>query len=234
MLRRLLSFVADIVGVRSCAVCGKELMPSEQGICIECMMTLPRASAQHLATRYADTLANAVAPQGMTEAWFDYDPTAPWAHMIWQAKYYDTPRLARELGLSFGRELMHRYGSLPVDVLLPVPMHWRKRMKRGYNQSIEIARGLSEASGVCTGDNLVALRSHETQTHKGDEARRANIRGIIGVEAPDELDGLRVAVVDDIITTGSTIAECAAAISLSGARPLSIGFITLGATVQRR
>ncbi len=234
MLRRLLSFLADMVGVRSCPVCGKELLPSEQAICIGCMTTLPRAASQHIATRYADILANAVAPQGVTEAWFDYDPTSPWARMIWQAKYYNTPRLARELGQSFGHELIHRYGTLPVDVLLPVPMHWRKRMKRGYNQSIEIARGLSEATGIEVGDNIVALRSHETQTHKGDEARRANIKGIMGVEAPDELAGLRVAIVDDIITTGSTIAECAAAISLSGARPDSIGFITLGATVQRR
>lgn len=234
MLRRLLSFMADIVGIRSCAVCGKELMTSEHGICIECMTTLPRTSPQHIATRYSDILANAVAPQGITEAWFDYDPTSPQARMIWQAKYYDSPRLARELGHAFGCELLHRYGSLPVDVLLPVPMHWRKRMKRGYNQSIEIARGLSDASGINTGDNLVALKSHETQTHKGNRARRDNIRDIIGVEAPHELNGLRVAIVDDIITTGSTIAECAAAISLSGARPDSIGFITLGATVQWR
>lgn len=233
-LQRLLDFMTDLVGVRTCAVCGDELLPGEKGICVRCMTSLPRPSSSHLASHYADVFANAVAPQGITESWFDYNPTSPYAQMILQAKYHNTPRLARELGHAFGLELLHRRGSLQADVLLPVPMHWRKRMKRGYNQSIEIARGLSEATGISVGDNLVALRSHETQTHKGDQARRANIRGTIGVEAPHELNGLRVAIVDDIITTGSTIAECAAAISLSGARPQNLGFITLGATVLRK
>ena len=233
-LQRILDYLSDLVGVRSCAVCDAELMPGEKGICIGCMTSLPRASSHHLATRYADIFANAVAPQGVTEAWFDYDPTTPWANMIRQAKYNNNPRLARELGHAFGLELQHRTGGVQADVLLPVPMHWRKRMTRGYNQSIEIARGLSEATGICMGDNLVALKSHSTQTHKGDTARKANIRGKIGVDAPHELDGLRIAIVDDIITTGSTIAECAAAISLSGARPRSLGFITLGATVLRK
>lgn len=198
------------------------------------MTSLPRTASQYLATQYTDIFANAIAPQGLTESWFDYDPTSPWAQMIRQAKYNNNPRLARELGHIFGLELLHRTGSVQADVLLPVPMHWRKRMKRGYNQSIEIARGLRKATGICIGDNLVALRSHSTQTHKGDNERKANIRGKIGVEEPHELDGLKVVIVDDIITTGSTIAECVSAISLSGARPQTLGFITLGATILRK
>lgn len=232
--KRIFGMAADLVAVRTCAVCGEELLPDERGICIRCLATLPRADSNMSAVRFADVFANAVAPQGIAEAWFDYDPASHWAKMIWEAKYYDNSRLAHELGYLFGLELQRRYGQLPVDVLLPVPMHWRKRMKRGYNQSVEIARGLSEATGVAVGDNLIAREAHKSQTHKGDKARRENVKGIIAVDHPSELDGLRVAIVDDIITTGATMAECAAEISLSGARPASLGFITLGATVKKR
>lgn len=229
----ILGLAADLVGVRSCAVCGDELLPGERGLCLRCLATMPRTDSNMAAVRFADVLSNAVAPQGLTEAWFDYDPASEWAKMIWEAKYHDMPRLARELGYLFGTELRRRHGEVPADVLLPVPMHWRKRMKRGYNQSVEIARGLSQATGIAIGDNLRARSAHKSQTHKGDTARRENVRGIIAVDHPAELDGLRVVIVDDIITTGATISECAAELSLSGARPASIGFITLGATVKK-
>jgi len=168
-LSAILAMAADLVGVRSCAVCGEELLPGEKGLCIRCLSTMPRTSRQMSAVRYADIFANAVAPQGLTEAWFDYDPSADWAKMIWQAKYYDSPRLANELGYAFGKELTHIYGAVPVDLLLPVPMHWRKRMSRGYNQSVEIAIGISDATGIAVGDNLVAISPHKTQTHKGNQ-----------------------------------------------------------------
>lgn len=117
-----------------------------------------------------------------------------------------------------------------VDVLLPVPLHWTRRIKRGYNQSEEIARGLSEVCGAVVADNLVAIRGHASQTHKGAFARRRNIAGCMGVVHPSELDGLDIAIVDDIVTTGSTMAEAVQAISRSGARPASLGIIALGVT----
>lgn len=234
IIRLLSGFMADLTGVRTCPVCDRELLDGEEAICIGCLSTLPRTATQHMSGRYADIFANAVAPQGLTEAWFDYDPESPYAQIIRRAKYYDSPRLARTLGRAFGRELTHRYGTLPVDVLLPVPMHCIKRMRRSYNQSEEIAGGISETTGIPVGDNLTTLHRHSTQTRKNNEARRANIKGTVGVDAPEELQGLRIAIVDDIVTTGATIAECVAALSLSGARPQTIGFITLGATYQRR
>lgn len=234
ILSRIASYAADLVGLRTCAVCGCELVSDEYGLCLRCQATLPRCNEAHLAARFADIFSNAIAPQGITAAWFHYDPQTDPSRAIRTAKYADRPRLARELGRSFGMELTRRYGRLPADVLLPVPMHWWKRMSRGYNQSLEIARGISSATGIAVGDNLTALRPHSTQTHKSHLARRENIRGIIGVDHPAELDGLRLAIVDDIITTGATIAECATAISISGTRPASIGFITLGATVEHR
>lgn len=231
-LRRIFGYLGDSAGLPTCVVCGDELTAGERLMCITCLGTLPRTARPTLPVRYADVFANGVAPQGITEAWFDYRPGSEAARMIIEAKYHDRPAVAREAGRVFGRELLRHYGSLPADVLLPVPMYWRKRMSRGYNQSEEIARGLSEVTGIAVGDNLRAVKAHNTQTHKSDSERRQNVKGTVAVDHPEELEGLRIAIVDDIVTTGSTISECVAAISLSGARPESIGMITLGATVK--
>lgn len=232
-LRRVFGYLGDSAGLRTCAVCGDELTAGERLLCITCLGTLPRTARPTLPVRYADIFANGVAPQGLTEAWFDYRPGSDPANMIIEAKYHDRPAVAREAGRVFGRELLRYYGAVPVDVLLPVPMYWRKRMRRGYNQSEEIARGLSEVTGIAIGDNLRAVRAHSTQTHKSDSERRENVKGSVAVDHPEELSGLRIAIVDDIVTTGSTISECVAAISMSAARTESIGMITLGATVKK-
>lgn len=119
-----------------------------------------------------------------------------------------------------------------VDALLPIPLHWTRRMHRGYNQSEEIARGLAEVAGLAVADNLIAVRRHSSQTHKGAVARRRNISGCLALKHPSELDGLHIVIVDDIVTTGSTMAEAVQAISRSGARPASIGIIALGVTAR--
>ncbi|MDE6135015.1 MAG: hypothetical protein K2F79_05515 [Muribaculaceae bacterium] len=187
--------------------------------------------------RVADLLANAVASPGCTGAWYGYSPAEPSASFIRQAKYGARPRQCRELGRLFAAELMAdipaalQAGACPVtdaDVLLPVPMHRMKLMRRGYNQAEEIARGISDVTGVPVGDNLVAVASHSTQTALGMEARRRNIYGCYALRYPDEIEGLHVVIVDDIITTGSTIMECAMAIGRGNGRPRAIGALSLG------
>ena len=109
-----------------------------------------------------------------------------------------------------------------IDVLLPVPMHWLKRMRRGYNQAEEVARGLGAVTGIPVGDNLVARRGHSTQTHLSQHDRAANISGRFSVVAPDELADLNVMVVDDIITTGATMIEAARALASTAVASLSL------------
>ena len=118
------------------------------------------------------------------------------------------------------------------DVLLPVPLHRDKLLKRGYNQSLEIARGLAAELGCDVGDNLVALRPHSTQTSRSGYERFANVSGTFGLKMPGELEGLRVAVVDDVVTTGSTIHDCIAAIARQST-PASVSILTIGVTKMK-
>ncbi len=109
-----------------------------------------------------------------------------------------------------------------IDVLLPVGMHWLKQLRRGYNQSREIAEGMGSVLGIAVGDNLTAVRGHATQTRRTADERRKNLKGIFAISHPEEIRGLNVAVVDDVITSGTTAAEAARAVLDAGAATASI------------
>ena len=225
---------------RVCPVCGRRLEEKETAMCTACLIKLP------VCREYGPEIfdlrsaaSNASAPCGMVNAWFHYDPSSPYAELIRAAKYHDRPSLAFEMGRLFACELKRRQpyyteaGQMhiyDIDVLLPMPMHKFKRIRRGYNQAEEIARGMARELGIPLADNLVAVKPHRTQTRLSYRRRTANLRGTMDVDDAHELRGMNVAVVDDIITTGSSMTE--AAVSLSWAMPdiASISFLALGLT----
>lgn len=246
IMENIASFVTDVVAPRTCPACGRTLLRGERCMCLSCFASLPRTGFSGNASPLRRFVDNGIAEPGFCASWFFYNPTSPSADIIRKAKYADRPALARGLGRMFASELIAAVHDEPedfdddapatmlfsdVDVLLPVPMHWRKLLKRGYNQSRQVALGLADVGKMPVGDNLVAASAHSTQTRKGNAARHENIAGTIILENPHELDGLHIAIVDDIITSGATAAECVRAISTSGARPASIGVISLGLTV---
>ncbi len=226
----MLRLLADIAAPRLCPVCKRPLIKGERALCTTCMVRLPRTGIHLTSTNsMTEALSNAPAVPGLAAAWFHYNPRSEFAPLIRRAKYSDRPGLARALGRAFATELIADTPSAieAVDVLLPVPMHYRKYLRRGYNQSEEIARGISEATGIPVGDNLVAVRAHATQTRRSRDARRKNVAGMIECRCPEELEGLDIAIVDDVFTSGATMAECALAIGRGGGRPSSVGALCL-------
>ena len=95
-----------------------------------------------------------------------------------------------------------------------VPLHRSKLAQRGYNQSEFIARGIAAALGITYIEALKAVRPHSTQTHKGALERWQNIQGNYALDANkvNQLTGKHILLVDDVITTGSTLIVCASAL----------------------
>jgi ComF family protein len=101
------------------------------------------------------------------------------------------------------------------DAIVPVPLHWRKRWQRGFNQSELLARGISRKWGLPVVRGLRRLRYTVTQTGLSSSARRKNVAAVF---APRKsLNGQRILLIDDVLTTGSTAAACAAALYRAGA-----------------
>ena len=171
-------------------------------MCTACLLALPRlAYIPGVVPALHQALSNGPALPGLEAVWFRYDPAGDFARLVRSAKYENRPRQGRLMGRAFARELLADTAVAldSVDVLLPVPMHWVKQIGRGYNQSREIARGISDISGIPVGDNLVAVEAHRTQTKRSRRSRLVNVQGTIECVRPDELAGLDICLVDDIV-----------------------------------
>ena len=105
-----------------------------------------------------------------------------------------------------------------VDVLLPVPLHWTRRVKRGFNQAELLANELSRVSGIPV-DTRALRRTRSTPSQAGlsRRQRRENLRGVFTVKNAARVRGLSVTVIDDVMTTGTTVAACAQVLKKAGA-----------------
>jgi ComF family protein len=113
------------------------------------------------------------------------------------------------MGILFGYELFQNDLYKDIDALIPVPLHPEKERKRGYNQSVEICKGLSSSMDrpLLTG-NLVREVDTTSQTLKGRFERWENVSGIFRVKDGDSLTGKHLLLVDDVVTTGATLEAC--------------------------
>ncbi len=104
-----------------------------------------------------------------------------------------------------------------VDFLAPVPLHWRKRWDRGFNQSELLARAVSRSTGIPVRGVLRRHRATAAQAGLSNTQRRRNVAGAFRCHRPLEVRGKRIVLVDDVMTTGSTAAACARALKSAGA-----------------
>ena len=112
------------------------------------------------------------------------------------------------------------------QVVVPVPLHWRRRWSRGYNQAEEIARGLAKTLGLPLAAHALRRRqATESQTHQSATARWDNVKGVFAVRRPDAVRGLRVLLVDDVLTTGATCHNAAQALSAAGAAQVHVAVV---------
>jgi len=129
------------------------------------------------------------------------------------------------LGAPLGRRAAERALALfatlpPADVIVPVPLHWTRSFRRGFNQSERLARGVARATGLpCAPRLLRRVRRGRRQRGLGIKARRGAFEGVFA--ASPDARGLRVLLVDDVVTTGATLAACAATLTDSGTRSVS-------------
>lgn len=222
----------DWIFPRTCRVCGCALSYGEDLMCLGCMTNLPRTDLHRINFNAVHQRIGNIYPIDIAAGWYYYDKDSPYANLIREAKYGDRPATARKLGRMYGRELADAGFSGCVDVLLPVPLHRDKLLKRGYNQSHEIAAGLAAELGCDVGDNIVAVRNHKSQTRHSGAERYANVLNSFKLKNPHELNDLRIGIVDDIITTGSTIHDCLVTLA-QGCSPKSVSVLSIGVTRKR-
>jgi ComF family protein len=129
--------------------------------------------------------------------------------------------LAALLAAEAPGELMRR----SWDAAVPVPLHWRRRLRRGFNQAEALARAVGRRHGLPV-ERHCLVRVHATPPQQGDAAaRQRNVRDAFAVRRAGPIAGKRVLLVDDVFTTGATANACAA--TLLGAGAAAVGVLTL-------
>ncbi len=131
-------------------------------------------------------------------------------------------------GQIFGKALGQRIADLiePDTVIVPVPLHSAKKRARGYNQSEIIARATGRVSGLQVMANaLKRVRPTPTQTQLGVLERQYNVQGAFHVRHPASIEGRKIFLIDDVITTGATLNACVLALRSAGAQYVSVGAV---------
>ncbi len=223
----------DIMGLflpRVCAMCGEPLPEHVDFICTACRWEMPL-------TGFGSQFDNPVAhkfhgllPVVNASSYFWFADGSDVRSMIHAFKYDGNWRYALKAGEWYGAEL--KAGGLygRVDVIVPVPLHFRKLLKRGYNQAEYIGEGMAAAMDLpLDRRSVVRRRYNRSQTERRKSERWENVEGIFAVKRPDRLAGKHILLVDDVLTTGATIISCAQAI-LDAVPDCRISIATLAAS----
>lgn len=210
-----------------CVVCGSELLPGEEGACLECLYKLPKTYNFRKRDNDAEMLMAGRIPFERIASYCVYAKGGTLPPLIHQLKYRHNQRIGLLLGRMFGKDLLGSEFLAPVELIVPVPLHPRREKKRGYNQAEIIAKGLSETTGlVLSTGNLLREVYNPTQTKRTKTQRWENVKDIFKVADPLLFEQKHLLLVDDVITTGSTLEACGTALQVC--KDVRISIATLG------
>jgi len=229
IIRQALSDISGMIFPRLCEVCGTTLVKGEDVMCTECRHDMPRC---RIHTDPFNTIHQRLAGHAPIEraaGYFYYYRGNAYTRPILAAKYNGRPVIIRHLAREFAKELTRDNFFDGIDMIIPVPLHWLKRLQRGYNQSRHIALGISDITGIPVTDHLKARRRHNTQTRRNAYMRWLNSLHIYIAIRPEELEHKHILIVDDVITTGATMLACCEAIH-SAAPSAAISVLSIGVT----
>ena len=212
------SRLTDLIVPRSCGACGARLTESEQVLCARCNLHLPRTG--YASNAYDNEMATLFWGRIAIErcaAWFFYQAASQSSRIIYELKYNDRPEYAHQLGMTMASELLSTGFFDGIDLIIPIPLTRRRQRQRGYNQSIEIAQGIHETTGIHVNSRIVTRTSFTgSQTQKDRWQRADNVEGVFRLRQAEAVQGRHVLIVDDVVTTGATICSCASEIAKAG------------------
>ena len=185
------------------------LMFGEKIICTECLIHLPRSNYHRFEDNpVAKVFWGRIQIDNAT-AFYVFEKGSKYQKLIHKMKYKGQKEIGFELGKMFGEDL-NSTTFQSIDKIIPVPLHPRKLKKRGFNQAELIARGLAESMNKPVEvKSLNRVVANPTQTRKTRIERWENVSGIFKVHDPESIENKHVLLVDDVLTTGSTLEACA-------------------------
>ena len=222
--------ILDFISPRLCVVCGHRLAPTERSLCGVCLFHLPRTDFhQKPLDNPMAQLFWGLAPIEKAAALFYYHPHSETAQLVYRLKYNNRPDIGEDMGHVMACELQTTDFFSDIDVLLPVPLASKRLRQRGYNQSEQLAIGISDITHLPI-VSKVLRRKHfqQSQTTLNRWQRQENVTDTFQLKEEHLLQGKHVLLIDDICTTGATLIACANV--LKDIEDIRISVLTLGFT----
>jgi ComF family protein len=224
--------ILDFISPRLCVVCGHRLAPTERSLCGVCLFHLPRTDFhQKPLDNPMAQLFWGLAPIEKAAALFYYHPHSETAQLVYRLKYNNRPDIGEDMGRIMANELQATDFFSDIDVLLPVPLASKRLRQRGYNQSEQLAIGISDITHLpIVSKALRRKHFQQSQTTLNRWQRQENVTDTFQLKEEHLLQGKHVLLIDDICTTGATLIACANVLkTIEGIR---ISVLTLGFTKE--
>jgi len=223
------SYLADFLSLlfpQLCPACGNDLVANEHIICTDCLYNLPQTNfhlqADNIVARQFWGKVNLETAYAL----YYFTKGGKVQNLMHHFKYNGMQQIGNLLGNIAGSQLSKSEKLAGLDYIIPVPLHKSRLKERGYNQSACFAYGLAEKlPATVEEDNLIRTKATQTQTHRSRFARFENMKEVFVVNNPERLKNKHVLLVDDIVTTGSTLEACA--ISLLNIPGLKLSIATI-------
>lgn len=236
-----LKAAADLFLPRTCIVCGRKLLLKEQQICLMCMADLPRTffwnqSHNPMADRFNEMIRDSSdiagsEPYAFAAALFFYHDGSLYREITRQVKYHGNVAAGKFFGHMLGAHLASSKIFNDVDMVIPVPLHWTRKWKRGYNQAEIIASSVALVLDVpLRTDILRRTRRTKTQTRLDIGQKVANVSDAFSLcrRSGAIVKPRHILLVDDVFTTGSTLMACFTALRTIFPPSVRISVATLG------
>lgn len=209
ILAELLDDFISLLLPRLCHGCGNHLLRSEKIICTECYVLIPRTGFHIQPDNPVEQLFWGRCRVEKAATFSFYTRGSRMRKLIHDMKYKGIREIGNELGRIYGLSLAASEFLKGTDLIIPVPLHKQRMKERGFNQSELIAAGISSVTAIpvdCMSLERIVVTS--TQTRRSRYDRWENVEGIFRVSRPEVVRDKHILLVDDVITTGSTIEAC--------------------------
>jgi ComF family protein len=211
----------------NCLLCGKSLVKTESHLCLYCQFSLPKTNYHLQQNNPVEKRFWGKVTIEHATSLFYFQKGSSVQQLLHELKYRGNKEIGEMLGSHLGLELLQSTFYKDIDVIVPVPLHKNRYRKRGYNQSECIANGISSVLKKPV-DTTTLIRTVETatQTKKGVFERWENMNGIFALADNQTFNNKHILLVDDVLTTGSTLEACARTI-VDGQNKARVSVVTL-------